>query len=159
MILGEKSDVHVLQEGIESYKEDLQAAMVVAVERSGGEALPASPYRKADTASIGALVAISPLDLFSLHEFWVQPTVEFLCDRNLIDGLFFQSIIHTGFNTYLSLQLARVLLSLGDNRYRDILEAVLQLGGGCIPGPKRCIPSPREAAWGTEITAGPRQNF
>lgn len=138
--LGEESDAWVLHGALEEYRADVQDAMNLAIERSGGAALPPSPYRKVDTASIGTLVAVSPLDLFSCRDSWVAPTVEALCAGNLIGGLFFQSIIHTGFNTYLSLQLARVLLCLGDERCHAILDAVLQLGGGGHAWPEAAHP-------------------
>ncbi len=139
-VLGEESDAWVLHENIEEYRVDIQDAMNYAIEQSGSEALPASPYRKVDTASIGTLVAVSPLDLFSRHDSWVGPTVESLCATNLIDGLFFQSIIHTGFNTYLSLQLARVLLCLGDERCHAVLDAVMTLGCGVHAWPEAAHP-------------------
>jgi hypothetical protein len=139
-LLGEDSDAWVIHENIEEYKMDVQDAMNYAIEQSGNDALPSSPYRKVDTASIGTLVAVSPLDLFSHHDSWVAPTVESLCANNLIDGLFFQSIIHTGFNTYLSLQLARVLLCQGDERCYAILDAVMKLGGGLYAWPEAAHP-------------------
>lgn len=74
------------------------------------------------------------------YDSWVAPTVDFLCANNLIDGLFFQSIIHTGFNTYLSLQLARVLLCQGDERCHTILDAVIKLGGGVHAWPEAAHP-------------------
>jgi hypothetical protein len=139
-LLGEESDAWVIHESFEEYRADLQDAMDHAIAQSGGGALPPSPYRKVDTASIGTLAAISPLDLFSCHESWVAPTVAALCATNLMDGLFFQSIIHTGFNTYLSLQLARVLLNLGDGRCHAILDAVLKLGRGVHAWPEAAHP-------------------
>lgn len=139
-LLGKDSDAWVIHESFEEYRVDVQDAMSHAMEQSGGAALPPSPYRKVDTASIGTLVAISPLDLFSRHDSWVAPTVEALCAGNLIDGLFFQSIIHTGFNTYLSLQLARVLLCQGDKRCHHIVDAVLKLGRGVHAWPEAAHP-------------------
>jgi hypothetical protein len=139
-VLGKESDAWVLHESFEEYREDVQDAMDYAIEQSGDEALPSSPYRRVDTASIGTLAAVSPLDLFSRHDSWVGPTVESLCAGNLIDGLFFQSIIHTGFNTYLSLQLARVLLCQGDDCCHVILDAVRTLGKGVHAWPEAAHP-------------------
>ncbi len=47
---------------------------------------------------------------------------------------------HTGFNTYLSIQLAKVLLSLRDNRWQEILRGVLRLGNKIYAWPEAVHP-------------------
>ncbi|HEX6963610.1 MAG TPA: hypothetical protein VF175_17210, partial [Lacipirellula sp.] len=63
------------------------------------------------------------------------------------DGGFFQDVIHSGVNAYLTLDIAQTLLRAGDQRYRELIEAVArrasptgqwpeaihpQSGGGCM---------------------------
>jgi hypothetical protein len=74
-------------------------------------------------------------------------TAEFLLERCCIDGAFFQDMIHSGLNAYLTLHLAQVLLRAGDPRHFDLLNRVCDLasptgqwpeavhprtGGGCM---------------------------
>jgi len=124
----------------EEYRYRVEEIMTVAANKNGSGALPSSPYRMADTASIGNLVAVSPLDLFTPEAPWFRPTVDFLYRHNLRMGLFFQKIIHTGMNAYLSVQLARALLALGDSRWREILSALLAMGAPTYTWPEAIHP-------------------
>jgi hypothetical protein len=77
----------------------------------------------------------------------VGPTVDFLVERCFRKGLFFQSIVHTGLNPYLSIQVARVLQARGDVRLEGVVQALMDSatptwcwpeaihpvsGGGCM---------------------------
>jgi hypothetical protein len=74
-------------------------------------------------------------------------TVDALMRRCFLHGGFFQDVIHSGINAYLTLDIAQTLLRAGDPRYRDLIEAVARLasptgqwpeaihpqsGGGCM---------------------------
>jgi hypothetical protein len=112
-LAGRRADADRVEEELSEYRADLESAMSWALERCDG-ALPSSPYRRVDAASIGNLVAISPLGVVPPDASWVAPTLAHI-DRHCVrDGLFFQSIVHTGLNPYLSVQLARVKLAAGD---------------------------------------------
>jgi hypothetical protein len=124
--LGRSREAAWLADLSSDYRGDLAASMDWAWKRNGREALPCSPYRAPDSAAIGSLVALSPLDVLSAAEPWVRGTVDFLARSNLRDGLFFQRIVHTGLNPYLSVQLARAMMALGDGRWRGILEALMR---------------------------------
>ena len=108
------------------FRGDLASAMDWAWKKNGRGALPCSPYRTVDSAAIGNLVGLSPLDVTSPSEPWVAGTVDHLAAHHLRDGLFFQRIIHTGLNPYLSVQLARAMMALDDPRWRRILDALLR---------------------------------
>jgi hypothetical protein len=73
--------------------------------------------------------------------------VEFLMENCFHSGGFFQDMIHSGINAYLTLGIAQTLLRSGDARYRRLVEAVSGLasptgqwpeaihprtGGGCM---------------------------
>ncbi len=123
--IGRAEDALWLNGIIQDYSQDLGAAMNWAFERMGDQLLPSSPYRWMDSSAIGNLVAVSPLGVVPLQDPWVEKTVEFLIEHNMRDGLFFQKIVHTGLNPYLSVQLARVLLLLGDARWKDVLTSLI----------------------------------
>ncbi|MEN9353873.1 MAG: hypothetical protein RL318_1198 [Fibrobacterota bacterium] len=133
--LGKEREADILEERISRYRIDLESSIAGSLERTGGAALPPSPYRHPDAASVGNLVAISPLRLCDVSTSWVRPTVEKLMRENRRDGLFFQSIVHTGLNPYLSAQLARSLLVLEDCRWLDILHGLVRTATstGCWP--------------------------
>jgi hypothetical protein len=110
-----------------AYRQDLDRAMDHALKHNqtftpGQAELPSSPYRHPDTACIGTLVAISPLELVPVTAPWVRPTLDFLLEHNLRRGLFFQKIVHTGLNPYLTVQLARALLVIGDPRWLELAQ-------------------------------------
>jgi hypothetical protein len=111
--------------------------------------LPSSPYRQPDAACIGTLAALGPLDLDlgPETEAWARANVAFLLDHWVRDSLFYQPIIHTGGNAYLTAQLARALMCQGDARWLGLLAGILahasptrtwpeaihpHTGGGCM---------------------------
>ncbi|HLP42744.1 MAG TPA: hypothetical protein VK465_14640, partial [Fibrobacteria bacterium] len=124
--LGRPKDVAWLAELAADFREDLAASMDWTWRKQGELALPCSPYRGVDSAAIGNLVGVCPLGIIAPEEPWVKSTVDVLARDNLRDGLFYQRIVHTGLNPYLSAQLARAMLALGDPRWRGILDALMR---------------------------------
>ncbi len=118
---------------------------VPARRRKGGT--PASPYRRLDSGAIGSMVADYPLQLVKQGDSALLTTCEYLMQHCFHDGAFFQDMIHSGQNIYLTLDIAQTLLRHGDTRYRDLLDQVAALasstgqwpeavhpgtGGGCM---------------------------
>lgn len=110
-------------------------------------AYPAAPERRMDAGAIGSIAASHPLQLVSPDDDRLRGTVEFLMSRCLVDGAFFQDMIHSGINPNLTLQLAQTLLRGGDARGFELVNAVAKLasptgqwpeaihprtGGGCM---------------------------
>lgn len=110
-------------------------------------AIPASPYRRMDAGAVGSLVADYPLQITGPGDPMVMNTLEYLMNHCLIDNAFFQEMIHSGLNAYLTLDLAQTLLRNADHRYRDLVRSVSELasptgqwpeainpmtGGGCM---------------------------
>jgi hypothetical protein len=124
--LGRARDAERLDRVISDYRGDLDASMDWSFRKNGSRALPCSPYRSLDSAAIGNLVGISPLEVIDPAAPWVGGTVDFLMENNLRDGMFFQRIVHTGLNPYLTVQLARALMARGDVRWFDLLEGVAE---------------------------------
>jgi hypothetical protein len=89
--------------------------------------IPASPYRRIDAGAIGSLVADYPLQLYPPAAPQIMATVEALLRRCFHRGGFFQDVIHSGINAYLTLDIAQTLLRAGDSRYRELIEAVAEL--------------------------------
>jgi hypothetical protein len=110
---------------------ELQAAINRSIERippsrsQGG--IPASPYRRIDAGAVGSLVADYPLMLYPPGEPRIMSTVESLMQTHFHRGGFFQDVIHSGINAYLTLDIAQTLLRAGDPRYQELMQAVARL--------------------------------
>jgi hypothetical protein len=94
--------------------------------RSQG-AIPASPYRRIDAGAVGSMVADYPLQITPPANERITKTAELMLQRFFRKGAFFQDIIHSGINAYLTLDIAETLLRGKDPRYRDLLHNVADL--------------------------------
>ena len=92
--------------------------------------IPASPYRRMDAGAVGSLVGSYPLQLVDPDDEPTLATTDFLLQNCLVQGGFFQDMIHSGINAYLTLHLAQVLLRSGRDgrqRYVELLRTVRDL--------------------------------
>lgn len=111
------------------------AEFALAVERSldgcakrlGRPAMPASPYRRLDAGAIGSLAVGYPLQACAANDRRLLDTVEFMLSDCFVDGAFFQDMIHSGLNAYLTLHVAQILLRAGDPRYLELMDAVARI--------------------------------
>lgn len=125
----------------------IDRSLAQAARRLGRPGMPASPYRRMDAGAIGSLAAGYPLELQEPDDERLRDTVEYLLEHCFVDGCFFQDMIHSGLNPYLTLHVAQVLLRAGDERalalVREVAarasptgqwpEAIHPLtGGGCM---------------------------
>ena len=111
-------------------------------------AIPASPRRRMDSGAVGSLVADYPLQLFPPGDERILKTADYLRDHSSFGGGFFQQMIHSGINPYLTLHLAQVRLRAGQTaeawRLMDCVAALAsptgqwpeaihpRTGGGCM---------------------------
>ena len=110
-------------------------------------AIPAAPTRRLDAGAIGSVVASYPLQLLPPDDAKMKGTTNYLIDQCFHAGGFFQDMIHSGVNAYLTLHVAQVLLRSGDSRYLELMDAVIEhasptghwpeavhphTGGGCM---------------------------
>jgi hypothetical protein len=80
-----------------------------------------------DAGAIGSLAGGYPLRLWAADDPRLLATVEFLLERCFVHGGFFQDMIHSGINPYLTLHVAQVLLRAGDSRASELWQRVGQL--------------------------------
>jgi hypothetical protein len=73
------------------------------------------------------MVADYPLQLYPPGEARLARTAGFLIDRCFHQGGFFQEMIHSGINAYLTLDLAQTLLRAGDPRFAGQIRRVADL--------------------------------
>ncbi len=84
----------------------------ISRQRTGG-AIPAAPFRRMDAGAVGSLVADYPLQLTAPADPQIMATVEYLLRHSFHDNGFFQNMIHSGINVYLTLDIAQTLLRAG----------------------------------------------
>jgi len=144
---GSESKLAEIEELAKDFKKSIFDSIEKIPEGSSRGGIPASPYRRMDAGAIGSMVVDYPLQLTPPGEQRVIETLSFLIENCFHSGAFFQDMIHSGINVYLTLALAQSLLRIGDRRYRLLLDAVAELatsagqwpeaihpltGGGCM---------------------------
>lgn len=131
----------------EDFTAAVERSLAGCAKRLGRPAMPASPYRRLDAGAIGSLAFGYPVQLCAPDDPRLLDCVEFLLSRCFVNGAFYQDMIHSGLNAYLTLHVAQVLLRAGDPRHLELLDAVAALasptgqwpeaihprtGGGCM---------------------------
>jgi hypothetical protein len=113
------------------WADDLMACIdrsLTAVRDATGEnGIPASPYRRMDSGAIGSIVAGYPLRLLPAEDPGLLATVNHLVNHHFIEDAFFQDMFHAGYNPYLTLHCAQVLLRAGDPRHFPIVSRIAEL--------------------------------
>jgi len=146
-LIGEKGLHDDFQREAERFQQAVERSLAGVAERLGQPAIPASPYRRLDAGAIGSIAVGYPTQLCAPDDARLLDTAEFLLARCFVGGGFFQDMIHSGINAYLTLHLAQVLLRADDPRYLTLMDAVAKLasstgqwpeaihprtGGGCM---------------------------
>jgi hypothetical protein len=130
--------------------------LMAAIERSlsataakrGQTGIPASPHRRMDCGAIGSIVVSYPLGLWPPREPRVLATVEFLLKCCFFEGGFFQDMIHSGINPYLTLHVAQALLRSGDSRHWDLMQTVARLASPTGQWPEAIHPRTKGGCMG-----------
>ncbi len=131
----------------EDFFRSVDLSLIRAQERLKRPAMPASPLRRMDAGAVGSLAAGYPLQLMEPDDPRLLDTVEYILENCLVKGGFFQDMIHSGINPYLTIHLAQILLRKGDPRFFDLVTNVAEsasptgqwpeaihpaTGGGCM---------------------------
>ena len=109
-------------------------------QRLGQPVMPASPYRRLDPGAVGSLAVGYPLQACAADDRRLLGTVECLLDRCMVNGGFFQDMVHSGINAYLTLHIAQVLLRAGDARCISLLDTVAELASSTGQWPEAIHP-------------------
>ncbi len=132
----------------ESLRSAVDASLATIPHQRCRGAIPAAPGRRMDAGAIGSLVADYPLHETGAGDHAIMATVEYLLAHCFHGGGFFQNMIHSGINAYLTLDIAQTLLRAGQpHRAWPLIRAVAELasptgqwpeaihpntGGGCM---------------------------
>ncbi len=131
----------------EQMEQAVERSLSRSADRRDRPGIPASPYRRMDSGAIGSLAVGYPLELWPADEPRLLGTVDFLLDHCMVHDGFFQDVIHSGINPYMTLHIAQVLMRADDPRFGKLVDAVAALpsptgqwpeavhpntGGGCM---------------------------
>jgi len=118
---------HKYEEEARDFEKHIFASIALIAEHRSQGGIPASPYRRMDAGAIGSMVADYPLQITPAKDKRITRTADFLIDNCFHDGAFFQDMIHSGTNIYLTLDIAQTLLRNGDRRYEQLIAKVADL--------------------------------
>jgi hypothetical protein len=125
----------------------IDRSLRMTTDRRSRPGIPASPYRRMDAGAIGSLAGSYPLRILDADDRQLLETAGFLREKCFLEGAFFQDMIHSGINVYLTLHVAQVLLRAGNPDWFDLVDVVAGLasptgqwpeaihprtGGGCM---------------------------
>lgn len=129
-------------------RKSVDRSLASCATRLGRPAMPASPYRRLDAGAIGSIAAGYPLQVFSSNDPRLTDCLDYLLDNCFIDDAFFQDMIHSGLNAYLTLEAAQVLLRAGDSRYLKLMDSVAELASPTGQWPEAIHPQTRGGCMG-----------
>ena len=124
---GQDVEADKFQTHADDFMLTVDEALAKTEKRLGRPAMPASPKRRLDAGAIGSIAAGYPLRLYEEDDPRLLDLVEFLQDKCFVSGGFFQDMIHSGINAYLTIHVAQVLLRAGDPRCIELMRNVARL--------------------------------
>jgi GH15 family glucan-1,4-alpha-glucosidase len=154
---GDTRHAERFEDGAASFMASIDRSLAFVKKRIGTDAMPASPYRRMDSGAIGSLAGGYPLELLDPTDERLLATANFLWDNCMVDGGFFQDMIHSGINPYLTLHLAQIYLRAGDDRYVDLIETVARLASPTGQWPEAIHPATKgrlHGRWATCLGIG-----
>ncbi|MEX2578762.1 MAG: hypothetical protein WD342_06865 [Verrucomicrobiales bacterium] len=110
-----------------AFGRSIEASLAGIPETRAKGAMPAAPGRRMDAGAVGSMVADYPLQLYPPGEPRLLRTTDYLIEQCFHKGGFFQEMIHSGINAYLTLDLAQTLLRAGDPRFAALVRSVAAL--------------------------------
>jgi hypothetical protein len=121
----EKNRSHYSHER-ESLENDIRSAIELLTERIGRQLIPSTPTRAFDESAIGSIVSVYPLEILTDLPHPANTVREL--DKRYVDARgFFHPIIHSGYNPYLTLQLAHSYLFMKDTvRAWEVAETIFR---------------------------------
>ncbi len=124
---GHKKMAALFEAVAESMKKSVEISLLKSRHIRHYDGIPASPYRRLDAGAIGSVVGAYPLRILPANDPRLTATVEFLFKHCFIDHAFFQDMFHSGYNIYLSLHCAQVLLRSSNPAFMPIVQRVAEL--------------------------------
>lgn len=120
-----KINIKKIEKENKEYKKDIDTSIKKFQKFVNEEYLPSSPYRKKDSSIIGSIVALYPLHIFNPYRNDVTNTLKIIRKKFMKKGAFFHKLLHSGYNVYLTAQVAECFLMRKSTHVLPILEWML----------------------------------
>ncbi len=109
-ITGKKDDaIHFKDEG-ENFRKDIIRSFELVEQKTGSPLIPSAPSRVFDETAIGTLASVYPLALFGKETNIVRESLDEFIRRYVDEKGLYHPFIHSGYNPYLTFQIAHALL-------------------------------------------------
>ncbi len=146
-ILGKKKDVLEITAEYADYEKAVFQSIDKANEKFPFPIIPSSPNRNIDSSLIGSICALFPLRILPARDPRITGTLRLIREKYQKDQAFFHRVIHSGYNVYLTAQLAECYLFRRSPRMLPILQWIMNnisrtgtfpeaihplTGGGCM---------------------------
>ena len=92
---------------------DIEKSLVSNELRLHRKVIPATPTRLFDESAIGSACCVYPLGLYGAENEFASQTISALAGEFVDENGFFHPFIHSGYNPYLTVQIAHSMLCLG----------------------------------------------
>ncbi|MBS3803601.1 MAG: hypothetical protein KGY54_03580 [Oleiphilaceae bacterium] len=149
MIAGDSAELSKeFAEGADDFAGAVERSLAACEQRLQRPGMPASPYRRLDAGAIGSLAFGYPTQLCQPDDNRVLDCAEFLMERCFVAGAFYQDMIHSGLNAYLTLHVAQILLRAGDPRYLELMDSVAELASPTGQWPEAIHPATKGGCMG-----------
>lgn len=130
-------------------EEALRRSLNIVEQRLGAPLVPATPMREFDESAIGSVAGVYPLGVSNVAPDAFRRTVRTLGTSYVRDRGFLHPFIHSGYNPYLTMQLAHAELWMGDtSRAWEIARTILQQSGSPYSLPEAIHPRTLGGAMG-----------
>jgi len=143
LVLGKEKDKLRFQGIYSSFWQDIENSLREVEKRLNTKAIPASPYRRLDAGMIGSICSLYPLWIFSPDNERIRQTLTELRKRCFVEDAFYQSLIHSGLNCYLTMQVAECYLYQRSEEALPLMSWVLKNATSTFTWPEAINPLTR----------------
>jgi hypothetical protein len=145
----QRADARYFEKEAAGLERDILASFEIVERRLGSPLIPSTPFRAFDESSIGSIGCVYPLKLFGSRTRAPYETAMKIADDFLDERGFYHPIVHSGYNAYLTLQVAHALLLIGEaERAWRIAESVFKQATSTFTYPEAIHPKTGGGAMG-----------
>ena len=113
-ILNKNTIVNYILKFLREYENVVLKSIKESSSKNQNNVVPAAPSRMPDCGMIGSISALYPLKLFPKENELFEKSLEYMHKNFFHKKLFFQQIIHSGGNPYITIQIAHSFLFTGE---------------------------------------------
>ncbi len=140
-ILKEKSAKVFAEKLYSDYANTLKKLLIVKSNSVNPNIFASAPNKFLDSGMVGTLSAIYPLQILEYDKGKFNSSLQYIQENYFHNRLFFQNIIHSGGNPYITLQIAHSYLYLGNREmFYNILKDVVEYASPTLNFPEAIHP-------------------